>query len=77
MTPHIVPDLIEAFRRSKTMFAALELGVFEATPTTAALALGLSFFPIVLVLLVWVMSTSVWVVPNPSVSSREMFLPSH
>jgi acetylserotonin N-methyltransferase len=36
MTPHIVPDLIEAFRRSKTMFAALELGVFEATPTTAA-----------------------------------------
>ena len=36
MTPHIVPDLIEAFRRSKTMFAALELGVFEETPTTAA-----------------------------------------
>jgi acetylserotonin N-methyltransferase len=36
MTPHIVPDLIEAFRRSKTMFAALELGVFEATPISAA-----------------------------------------
>lgn len=35
MTPHIVPDLIEAFRRSKTMFAALELGVFDATPTTS------------------------------------------
>ena len=36
MTPSIVPDLIEAFRRSKTMFTAVELGVFEATPTTAA-----------------------------------------
>jgi acetylserotonin O-methyltransferase len=36
MTPHIVPDLIEAFRRSKTMFAALELGVFDAAPITAA-----------------------------------------
>jgi len=35
-TPHIVPDLIEAFRRSKTMFTALELGVFEATPTSAS-----------------------------------------
>ena len=27
--PHIVLDLIEAFRRSKVMFAAVELGVFE------------------------------------------------
>lgn len=36
MTPHIVPDLLDGFRRSKTMFAALELGVFEATPVTAA-----------------------------------------
>lgn len=27
--PRVVLDLIEAFRRSKTMFAALELGVFE------------------------------------------------
>jgi acetylserotonin N-methyltransferase len=27
--PRIVLDLIEAFRRSKTMFAALEMGVFE------------------------------------------------
>ena len=34
--PQIVPDLIDAFRRSKTMFTAVELGVFEATPTTAA-----------------------------------------
>lgn len=33
--PQIVPDLLDAFRRSKTMFAALDLGVFEATPTTA------------------------------------------
>ncbi|MFN0101964.1 MAG: methyltransferase [Bryobacteraceae bacterium] len=33
--PQIVPDLLEAFRRSKTMFTAVELGVFEATPTTA------------------------------------------
>ena len=28
--PAIVLDLIEAFRRSKTMFAAVELGVFDA-----------------------------------------------
>jgi len=36
MTPSIVPDLLDAFRRSKTMFTAVELGVFEATPITAA-----------------------------------------
>jgi len=36
MTPTIVPDLLDAFRRSKTMFTAVELGVFEATPLTAA-----------------------------------------
>jgi acetylserotonin N-methyltransferase len=35
MTPQIVPDLLDAFRRSKTMFTAVELGVFEATPITA------------------------------------------
>ena len=35
MTPHIVPELIEGFRRSKTMFTALELGVLEVTPITA------------------------------------------
>lgn len=34
--PQIVPALIEGFRRSKAMFAALELGVFDATPITAA-----------------------------------------
>jgi acetylserotonin N-methyltransferase len=28
--PNIVLDLLEAFRRSKTMFAAVELGVFDA-----------------------------------------------
>lgn len=33
--PQIVPDLVEAFRRSKTMFTALELGAFDATPVTA------------------------------------------
>lgn len=33
--PQIVPDLIEAFRRSQTMFTAVELGVFEATPIAA------------------------------------------
>ena len=27
--PALVLDLIEAFRRSKTMFAAVELGVFD------------------------------------------------
>src|SRR5260370_18596177 len=31
----IVVDLIEAFRRSKTMFAAVALGVFDRTPATA------------------------------------------
>jgi acetylserotonin N-methyltransferase len=34
--PSTVLDLIEAFRRSKTMFAAVKLGVFESTPATAA-----------------------------------------
>jgi acetylserotonin N-methyltransferase len=33
--PQIVPELLDAFRRSKTMFTAVELGVFEATPTSA------------------------------------------
>jgi acetylserotonin N-methyltransferase len=28
--PAVVLDLIEAFRRSKTMFAAVALGVFDA-----------------------------------------------
>jgi len=40
--PAPVIDLIEAFRRSKTMFAAVELGVFDqlehAPSDTAALA---------------------------------------
>ena len=31
--PAIVLDLLEAFRRSKTMFAAVELGVFDALKT--------------------------------------------
>src|ERR1700682_1379420 len=35
-TSGIVVDLIEAFRRSKTMFAAVALGVFDHTPATAA-----------------------------------------
>ncbi|MDP8982319.1 MAG: acetylserotonin O-methyltransferase [Acidobacteriota bacterium] len=35
-TSAIVVDLIEAFRRSKTMFAAVALGVFDRTPATAA-----------------------------------------
>ncbi|MEO6760009.1 MAG: class I SAM-dependent methyltransferase [Saprospiraceae bacterium] len=34
--PQIIPDLLDGFRRSKTLFTAIELGVFEATPTTAA-----------------------------------------
>jgi len=34
--PQIVPDLLEAFRRSQAMFTAVEFGVFEATPITAA-----------------------------------------
>ena len=29
-SPALVLDLLEAFRRSKTMFAAVELGVFDA-----------------------------------------------
>lgn len=33
--PMIVPGLLEGFRRSKAMFAALELGVFDAMPTSA------------------------------------------
>jgi len=28
-TPKIVLDLIDAFRHSKTMFAAVELGIFD------------------------------------------------
>src|SRR5581483_6759184 len=43
--PAIVIDLIEAFRRSKTMFTAVSLGVFERTPGSAetiAAALGAS-----------------------------------
>ena len=35
--PAIVLDLLEAFRRSKTMFAAVELGVFDALKTPRAL----------------------------------------
>ncbi len=38
--PTPVIDLIEAFRRSKTMFAAVELGIFdelEKGPATAAM----------------------------------------
>ncbi|HEU0121204.1 MAG TPA: class I SAM-dependent methyltransferase [Bryobacteraceae bacterium] len=34
--PQIVTDLMDGYRRSKAMFAAIELGVFEATPVTAA-----------------------------------------
>lgn len=33
MSPAPIIDLIEAFRRSKTMFAAVELGIFDLTPT--------------------------------------------
>ena len=36
--PAIVLDLLEAFRRSKTMFAAVELGVFDVLKTPKALA---------------------------------------
>ena len=32
MNPAPIIDLIEAFRRSKTMFAAVELGIFDMTP---------------------------------------------
>ena len=35
--PAIVLDLLEAFRRSKTMFAAVELGVFDVLKTPKAL----------------------------------------
>lgn len=34
--PQTVPALLEGFRRSKAMFTAVELGVFEETPITAA-----------------------------------------
>lgn len=34
--PSVVLDLLEAFRRSKTMFAAIELGVFEELSARAA-----------------------------------------
>lgn len=34
-SPAIVIDLIEAFRRSKTMFTAVSLGVFDRTPAAA------------------------------------------
>ena len=34
--PAPVADLIDAFRRSKTMFAAVQLGVFDRTPATLA-----------------------------------------
>ncbi len=43
--PAPVIDLIEAFRRSKTMFTAISLGVFDRLPATApdlAAALGLN-----------------------------------
>src|SRR5262245_35474374 len=33
--PAVVLDLLEAFRRSKTMFAALALGVFDALKSSA------------------------------------------
>jgi acetylserotonin N-methyltransferase len=35
--PSIVLDLLEAFRRSKTMFAAVELGVFDCLKNSATL----------------------------------------
>ena len=34
--PSIVVDLIDAFRRSKCMFTAASMGVFEKTPLTLA-----------------------------------------
>ena len=40
--PTIVLDLIEAFRRSKTMFAALALGVFDRLAGTPKTALALA-----------------------------------
>ena len=44
--PAPVIDLIEAFRRSKTMFTAVSLGVFDRLPATAAeLAPALSVHP--------------------------------
>src|SRR3954470_2801660 len=44
--PSPVIDLIEAFRRSKTMFTAVSLGVFDRLPATApALASALSLDP--------------------------------
>lgn len=39
-TPNIVLDLIEAFRRSKTMFAALELGIFDGRRPAECTELG-------------------------------------
>lgn len=36
--PTVVLDLLEAFRRSKTMFAAVELGVFDALAEPASLS---------------------------------------
>jgi acetylserotonin N-methyltransferase len=36
MNPSTVLDLIEAYRRSRTMFAAAKLGVFDAAPLTAS-----------------------------------------
>lgn len=35
VSPHVVLDLIEAFRRSKVMFAAVQLGVFDALEASA------------------------------------------
>lgn len=36
MNPSLIPDLLDGFRRSKTLFTAIDLGVFEVTPITAA-----------------------------------------
>lgn len=38
--PQNILGLLDGFRRSKTMFTAIELGVFEATPVTAAAFAG-------------------------------------
>lgn len=40
--PSVVLDLLEAFRRSKTMFAAIELGVFETLAVQSDTAAGLA-----------------------------------
>jgi acetylserotonin N-methyltransferase len=42
LSPAPIIDLMEAFRRSKTMFAAVSLGVFDALAGGAATALDLS-----------------------------------